>query len=111
MWFLPVSDGRKLLGIAGTLDGSVMWARRATDGAVIMAVMGVILFALIYGNRVRFGFDDPKVMVIPFAVLAVISLFIGRMIGRASNQQMSPTSINAACCTLALSLASSAATM
>jgi hypothetical protein len=77
-----------LFGVAGTLVGSVMWARRAASGSVIMAVGGVILSALIYGNRVKFGFDDPKVLVIPFAILVVISLFIGGVMGRfASNRQ------------------------
>jgi ABC-type uncharacterized transport system permease subunit len=74
-----------LFGLAGTLAGSAMWARGAAGGAVIMAVLGVIVFALIYGIRVKIGFDDPKVLVIPFAVLVVISLFLGRLMGRFSS--------------------------
>jgi hypothetical protein len=77
-----------LFGIVGTFVGSVMWARRAANEAVAMAEIGVILFVLIYGNRVKIGFDDPKIMVIPFAVLVAILLFIGRVIGHvASNRQ------------------------
>jgi hypothetical protein len=77
-----------LFGIVGTFVGSVMWARRAANEAVIMAEMGVIFFVLIYGNLVKIGFDDPKIMVIPFAVLVAILLFIGRVIGHvASNGQ------------------------
>jgi hypothetical protein len=77
-----------LFGTIGTFVGSVMWARRAANEAVIMAEMGVILFLLIYGNLVKIGFDDPKIMIIPFAVLVAILLFIGRVIGHvASNRQ------------------------
>lgn len=70
-----------LCGVTGTLLGSAMWARRASGGAILMAGLGVILLTLIYDNRVRIGFDDPKGLVIPFGFLIIISLFIGRMIG------------------------------
>jgi hypothetical protein len=68
-------------GIVGTLVGSAMWAKRAASGTVVMAVLGVILLLLIYGNRVKIGFDDPKIMIIPFGLLVVLSLLIGRVIG------------------------------
>src|ERR1700736_5810222 len=67
-----------LFGLVGTFIGSVMWARAASNQAVLAAVMGIILSTLIYGNRVRFGFDDPRVMVIPFAGLVAFLLIIGR---------------------------------
>ncbi len=79
-----------LCGIVGTMLGSAMWARRAASGTVIMTALGVILLTLIYGNRVRIGFDDPKIMAIPFGFLVVLSLLIGRVIGYvASNRQSS----------------------
>jgi hypothetical protein len=68
-------------GIVGTLLGSAMWAKRAENGAVIMVAFGAILLMLIYDNRVRIGFDDPKMLVIPFAFLVVLSLLVGRVIG------------------------------
>jgi hypothetical protein len=68
-------------GIVGTLLGSAMWATRAENAAVVMVALGVILLILIYDNRVRIGFDDPKMLVIPFAFLVVLSLLVGRVIG------------------------------
>jgi hypothetical protein len=70
-----------LFGVVGTTLGSAMWAKRAATGAVVMAAFGVILLMLIYGNRARIGFDDPKIMVILFGFLVVLSLLVGRVIG------------------------------
>jgi hypothetical protein len=50
-----------------------------------MAVMGVILFTLIYGSRAKFGFDDPKIMVIPFAALVVVLLIVSRVVGHVTS--------------------------
>jgi ABC-type uncharacterized transport system permease subunit len=69
------------LGISGTFIGSVMWARRASTEAVVATVVGVIFFVLIYGNRAQMGFDDPKIMVIPFALAVTVLLLIGRAVG------------------------------
>lgn len=52
-----------LIGMNGTFIGSAMWASRASTEAVIAAVVGIIFFVLIYGNRAHIGFDDPKIMV------------------------------------------------
>ena len=79
-----------VFGIVGNLIGSAMWAKRAASGTVIMTALGLILLILIYGNRVRIGFDDPKIMVIPFGFPVLLSLLIGRVIGYvASNRQPS----------------------
>jgi len=69
-----------------------MWAKRAASGTVIMAGLGVILLMLIYGNRVRIGFDDPKIMVIPFGFLVLLSLLIGRVIGYVASNRHSSSS-------------------
>jgi hypothetical protein len=71
-----------LLGISGTFIGSVMWARRASSEAVIAAVFSIILLMLLYGNRVQIGMDDPKIMVIPFALVVVLLLLIGHVFGK-----------------------------
>ena len=74
-------------GIIGTLLGSAMWAKRAESSAVVMVALGVILLMLIYDNRVRIGFDDPKMLVIPFGFLVVLSLLVGRVIGYVASQR------------------------
>jgi hypothetical protein len=45
--------------------------------------MTLILATMIYVNRVRFGFDDERVLVVPFAGLVVFLMIIGRAIGHA----------------------------
>jgi hypothetical protein len=79
-------------GLVGTTLGSAMWAKRAENGAVAMVVFGVILLVLIYDNRVRIGFDDPKMLVIPFGFLVVLSLLIGRVIGYVASTRQSSSS-------------------
>ena len=80
-------------GLIGTSAGSLMWARRASNAAVIAAVMGLVLATMIYTNRVTFGFDDERVMLIPFVGLIVLLLIAGRLAGHAkSNREMSPES-------------------
>jgi len=71
-----------LLGVSGTFIGSVMWARRATTEAVIAVVFCIVCFILIYGNRAKFGFDDPKIMVFPFALIVILLLVVGRVVGK-----------------------------
>lgn len=78
-----------LFGIVGTLLGSAMWAKRAASGSVVMTAFGIILLMLIYDNRVRIGFDDPKMLVIPFGFLTVLSLLIGRVIGYVASSRQS----------------------
>jgi hypothetical protein len=70
-------------GLLGTSVGTVMWARRASTEAVIAAVAGLILAMMIYVNRVRFGFDDERVLVVPFVGLVVLLMIIGRAVGHA----------------------------
>ena len=76
-----------LFGLAGTLVGGAWWARGASNKAVIAAVMGIVFFGFIYNNRVKIGFDDPKVVVIPFAGLVAIFLIIGRAVGHAESNR------------------------
>jgi len=76
-----------LLGFAGTLIGGAWWARRASNEAVIAAVIGIVFFGFIYNNRAKIGFDDPKVVVIPFAGLVAILLIIGRAVGHAESNR------------------------
>jgi hypothetical protein len=81
-----------LLGLLATSAGSVMWARRASTEAVIAAVIGLILMMMIYVSRVRFGFDDERVVVAPFAGLVVLLMIIGRAVGHAkANREESST--------------------
>lgn len=35
--------------------------------AVLAVALGIVLSTLIYGNIVRFGFDDLRILIIPFA--------------------------------------------
>jgi hypothetical protein len=72
-----------LLGLLATSLGSVMWALRASNEGVIAAVIGLILALMIYANRVRFGFDDERVLVVPFVGLVVLSMIVGRAVGHA----------------------------
>ena len=72
-----------LLGLVTTSVGSVMWARRASNAAVIAAVIGLILATMIYVNRVTFGFDDGRVLIVPFVGLVVLLMIIGRAAGQA----------------------------
>jgi hypothetical protein len=74
-------------GVIGTLLGTAMWAKRAETGAVVMVAFGVVLLTLIYDNRLKIGFDDPKGLVIPFAFLVVFSLLVGRLIGYAARNR------------------------
>ena len=71
-----------VIGIIGTLIGSVMWARRASNDSVAAAVVGIVMFLFLYGNRVKMGFDDERIAVFPFALLVIMFLVIARVIGR-----------------------------
>lgn len=82
-----------LFGLLGTSIGIVMWARRASNEAVIAAVIGLILTMMIYVNRVKFGFDDERVLVVPFVGLVVLLMIIGRAVGHAkANREESSAS-------------------
>lgn len=70
-----------VLGLGGTWVGSFMWARNASTEAVIAAEFFIILSLLIYDNRVRIGFDDPKGLVFPFASISACLMLIGRLVG------------------------------
>lgn len=70
-----------VIGIIGTLIGGLMWARRASNESVAAAVMGIVMFLFLYGNRVKIGFDDERILVFPFALLVVMFLVIARVIG------------------------------
>jgi hypothetical protein len=78
-------------GVVGTTIGSGMWARQASNAAVAKAVAGVALLTLIYANLTRLGLDDPTIWVIPFGLLVVVFLVVGRVIGNvASNRNGLP---------------------
>jgi hypothetical protein len=80
-------------GLIGTSAGSLMWARRASNAAVIAAIIGLVLATMIYTNRATFGFDDERVMVIPFVGLMMLLLIVGRLVGHTkANREMSPES-------------------
>jgi hypothetical protein len=78
-------------GLVGTSVGSVMWAKESSNRTVIAAIGGLVLGTLMYESSITLGFDDERVLVVPFVGLIVLLLAIGRLVGRskAKNDEFS----------------------
>jgi hypothetical protein len=64
------------LGGSATLVGCMLWAWRASTSKVIALAAAIAGSALLYGKLARFGFDDPKVVIIAFAAIISAMLFV-----------------------------------